>query len=217
MKNLIFLIAFFSIAASTQAAVLYSQTPVYDSGQGSDVDTPRYNADDFNLIASATVRTVTWRGFFCCDDFSGPIANNFTINIYSDDAGSVGALGGSYNVGDVTGALTTPATSFGSIPVFEYTADLTDGLSLSAGDYWISIFNDTTGDDDNFTWAALTGFGNSVTSTTDTNGASFTAAGGSKEFYFVLEDAPVSAVPVPAAAWLFGSAVIGLVCFKRKK
>ena len=29
--------------------------------------------------------------------------------------------------------------------------------------------------------------------------------------------APVASVPVPAAAWLFGSALIGLVGIKRKK
>lgn len=37
-------------------------------------------------------------------------------------------------------------------------------------------------------------------------------------FDFVIEGVdPISAVPVPAAAWLFGSALIGLVGVKRKK
>lgn len=48
-------------------------------------------------------------------------------------------------------------------------------------------------------------------------GATSTTSNGSGVFYDNLEFAQVSEVPVPAAAWLFGSALMALVGIKRKK
>jgi len=48
-------------------------------------------------------------------------------------------------------------------------------------------------------------------------GATATRDNGSGVFYDNLEFAQVSQVPVPAAAWLFGSALLGLGVIKRKR
>ena len=208
-----FVAVLYLAAPVTHAAAVFSQTPTVNEGFLSDPSafSVFYQADDFNLTSADTVTFVTWRGIYSADN--SPLAtDDFTINFYSDAAGLPGSLLQSFSVGNPDSRVDTLLNAAGS-DVYEYVADLGTGIALSAStSYWVSIFNDTNADtNDNWFWGlADPGIGNSARSTD----LSSWQALATNEFYFILSDA--NPVPVPAAAWLFGSA-LGLLGWLRRR
>jgi hypothetical protein len=224
------LVALLLVTASAQAATIFSQTPPNQTGQLSDLDYGLgvHEADDFNLAANDTVLSVGWRGFYAQsvptdgNPPNTPLAtDDFTISFYSEAGnGLPGALLQSFSVGNPATRIDTGLDT-GSSDIYEYTADLGTGISLTAGiDYWISIVADTTADlNDNWYWAGcITCEGGVVPPL----GASATLnevfqpdwVGNRAEYHFELSNSSV--VPVPAAVWLFGSG-LGLLGWIRRK
>ena len=200
---------------NVQAAVIYDNgTLPSTGGEGSDLDGTNIQANDFSLTApNTTIRSINWRGFYGGGDLVPPASDAFTLRIYSDSSGPTGSLLHEFAVGNAN--RTDSGVNFAGRDIFTYSANIT-ATTLSAGtNYWLSIFNNTSTDDDVWSWqyAVLPGAGNSVRSSNQ--GTSWFA--NATEHTFQLDDASVAPVPVPAAVWLMGSALMGLVGFRRKK
>jgi hypothetical protein len=94
------LILLSGIAAPPGAVPIFVQTTTEVAGLNS--DGPTFGADDFLLSGDGVVRSVIWDGFRHYNT-SGAPADNVTIRFYSDAAGSVGTLIGTFALGtDVT-------------------------------------------------------------------------------------------------------------------
>lgn len=215
------------MVSGAQGAIVYSQTPVIDGGLASDLDplAPSipigsiFAADDFALASAATVKSVVWRG----NDIGTPAPDSFRIRFYTDAANQPSTLLQAFFIGTPTSRIDTGLDSAVG-DIFEYVADLGSGINLAAATtYWISIYNNTAPDSELSYWGWA---GNISVATGETAVRSFdnfstwvTVSGGgapllSEEQYFQLADATI---PIPAAIWLFGSALGLLGWIRRKK
>lgn len=176
-----------------------------------------------------TVLSVTWRGLYAQSsptDGNPPntplSTDDFTIRFYIEAGdGLPGSLLQSFSVGNPATRIDTGLDS-GSSDIYQYTANLDAGISLLAGvNYWISIVADTTADlNDDWFWVGCITCEGGVRPPL---GASATFnetfqpdwVGNRAEYHFQLSNA--AAVPVPAAVWLFGSALAGLGWLRRKQ
>jgi hypothetical protein len=207
---------------SVSAATIFDNgTLASGAGSPSDPDLPTIRADDFSLTGlDTTIRSIHWRGKLTGGTSYAQTyeVDNFTLRIYADSSGPTGAPLHEFMVGSSVNRIGTGLISAGA-DVFDYSADIT-ATTLTAGTtYWLSIFNDTTADtDDIWAWVyannAFTSGNNSYGSATD--GATW-LGNTIVDFSFRLDNAAVSAVPVPAAVWLMGSALAGLFGFSHRK
>ena len=229
--NFLFLVLLLLVGSSAQAATIFSQTPLNQTGQLSDFDYGLgiHQADDFNLDADDTVLSVIWRGFYSQSvPTDGNLPNtplatdDFTISFYTEAGiGLPGTLLQSFSVGNPVTRVDTGLDT-GSSDIYEYTANLGAGISLTDGvDYWVSIVADTTADlNDDWYWTGCITCEGGVRPPL---GASATLnevfqpdwVANRAEYHFELSNA--AAVPIPAAGWLFGSALAGLGWMRRKQ
>lgn len=194
------------------------------AGQGSSSDpsasAPFIWADDFSLMnPNTTIRSIHWRGRYSGTDNAPTVDDVFTLRIYSDSTGPNTELH-EFTIGNMVNRTDT-GLDIGAADIFDYSANIT-ATTLTAGTtYWLSIINDTTADaDDDWVWIFAnnvnTAGNNAYSSTND--GSSWTQLTSPTVAYsFRLDDAAVSAVPVPAAVWLMGSALAGLFGFTRRQ
>jgi hypothetical protein len=214
MKGIIAVLALGVFAGPTMAAAIFVQTPTLTNGHISDVVVPSYGAAVFNLGAADTVRSVIWQGLYGISNTPAE-SDSFTINFYADASGVPGLLLQSFFVGNPNSRTDTGFDVF-SNDTYEFSADLGSGIDLSSDiDYWISIFNDTTGED-GIAW--FWGICEPCTSryATSTNGIDWESTLSTRDYYFVLDNSNLTPIPIPAAVWLFGSAV-GLLGWMRRK
>ena len=195
----------FAVSPSTQAATLFGQA-VGSGAIPSDVDSPNIWADNFSLTSDSTITDVLWNGIYY-NTGTPQVADAFTIAFYNDNSGSVGSLAGSFNVGNNVNRTDTGSNYSAAIDIFSYSTGISGGLALAAGDYWVSIFNDTTSDTDD-TWDWLWSGDGDTKSSAYSNTGSFWGASG-VDLAFALEGS-VSAVPLPATLPLFASALAGM-------
>lgn len=173
-------------------------------------------ADDFSPAVGGQVHSVTWWGSSTSNDL-------WEITFHSDASGLP--------------ALTLPSgglsqhflNATGVDPdgdqIFEYTALWTpQDMVLTAGaTYWFSVANATVG----WTWALTDGIAPAVGTQSH---APVRSVGGLPSSIGGPHDGPWSAltdgsnlafrvnvVPVPAAVWLFGTALIGFVGLSRRR
>jgi hypothetical protein len=197
-------IATLMLAASAQAAVIYSQTPTTNIATicSATSGCPNIYATQFTLTSAATADTVVWRGY--APNY-GSVTDNFTISFYSDSSGSVGALLGSFSIGTGYTAVDT-GLNVGADDIYEFTASLGSGMALPTGATWLTIYN-------NHTWAWQDAdIGPYFSQASSSNGGATWFDAGAKNYYFSLENT----VPIPAAVWLFGGALGALGWLKRK-
>jgi hypothetical protein len=132
--------------------VIYSQALVPSNpGEYSNLPTPGHQqiADDFHLIAGATLTGLTWQGRYDINGLS-PSSVSFVIRVFADSAGlpAVGPLF-SANVTVTPAVLSNAYTmppQFGgnSINWLEYSASLPN-WTLGPGTYWLSILENDSG------------------------------------------------------------------------
>ena len=125
----------------TQAsASIISQAPNQSNAYFSDPSFPQSMADNFVIGAGgASLGTLTWYGVYAF--FNSPtVADNFTINIFSDDLGVPGNSNQFTASGVDGGRVDTGNLVVGTFNEYMYTFDL-GGLNLAAGTYWIEIYN----------------------------------------------------------------------------
>ena len=208
-------IAALLMAPGALGATIFSQTPSATDEWCADFSTCSHPnlANEFTAVVSDTVDLVTWRGTQDAD----VIGDDFTLYFFADNGGNPGTLLQSFAIGasDTKTSVGGAGSGTGNSPIYEYTADLGSGIALTGGtQYWLGMDNSTAGSGDlNWYWIMdYSGLSNSRRAV----GLSFwvNAAGdGSADHYFILNG---SAVPVPAAVWLFGSA-LGLLGWMRHK
>ena len=124
----------------------------------SDSDTPSFRATEFELAASATIRSVTFEGTYAMAQTIG--TDVFTLQILNDDNVDNGDLPGSAASPpvalEVFSRRDTGIDEFG-LDVYRYEANLVAPIELGAGSYWLSIANDTRDDDDDdWRWTVAT-------------------------------------------------------------
>lgn len=185
----------------------------------SDTDSPTNirSADDF-AIAPGTlpIQSISWSGLYTNNAPNAP--DDFTINFFLDNAGTPDPVGliTSLMPGNAVNRVDSSFNTPTGMDIYNYHADV-GSLSLAAGNYWVSIVNNTSADaDDDWRWSyssPVSAGGNAAY--IGGTASSWTMIGG--EMSFALHDAPVTAVPVPAAIWLMGSALLGLVGVRFKK
>lgn len=197
----ILLFLFISIDAR---AYLFQQLPgsefmSYTSNSNEDYGTSSV-ADNFMLTSAAQINSIKWWGFNEPErDWSGTY--NFTFTFYSNNSGSPGSpiltTSGSFISGD-----------WGSGVSF-YSSVLNDTFNASANTtYWLSIVD--TRSDSIWGWMMSNG------------GTSFQKFDDGEWFQnpmwsnaaFELSYTPI---PIPPAAWLFASGLIGLMLIRRRR
>jgi len=205
--SLIFLMLIAS--SSTLAAVIFDNGgPNGSRGAGSDLDQGQEAADDFVLgVLGDTITGVSWSGAYHATNT--PVANDdFTIRFYSSALPSTPFL--SYEVGNSVNRVDSGVDdAFWGLDIFNYSASIPVTALTAGTTYWLSIVNNTAGASDDWLWELSGASGQLAFRTTPTD--SWNTVGGALAFQLDGE------VPIPAAAWLFGSALLGLGALKRKK
>jgi hypothetical protein len=226
IKSLYPLAALFMVSGA-QGATIYSHTtgtgnfPGYaaDLDAGTLVD-EQIIANSFNLASADTVRSVVWRGGYINDILatgSTPLATDvFSINFYSDSSGTVGSLLQSFSIGNPFSRTDTGIDHTStSMDIYEYVADLGSGISLSGGtDHWISIFNNSIADGPDVSWVWGVTAQIATASASFDEGNTWTAFSNQNLDYLIISNSNI--VPIPASAWLFGSA-LGILGWMRHK
>jgi hypothetical protein len=155
-----------SLADEDRRPAVFSQEPDQLGGFASDAGTVEVFgvgvevADDFTLRRAAPVRSVVWYGFYPSAFGPPPATDDFTIAFFADDGGVPAAEPfAQYAVGDGN-------REDANLPIdgtFVYRANIPKTLFEPNTTYYISIVNDTAGDDGLWFWEqANTGEGGPI-------------------------------------------------------
>lgn len=110
-------------------------------------------ADDFVLSAAGAISTITvWGVYFPAD---APVPDNWTVIFHADAGGLPGAVLETQT--NVPSSRFVTGISLGGLAEWQYQLTLNTPVPLTAGTYWVEIYNDTllgVGTDD---WAWETG------------------------------------------------------------
>jgi len=148
------------------------------------------------------------------------ISNGFLFDSSTDHTHFVNNFGGGdsgstfFGSDDFAGVSTTTMTQVGG--------DAFNLLNLDLGNWFekssvLQITGYFSGGGSISTDIALGNFTTYVLNWNNINSLVFDSLSGAGDQYWGVDNINVSAVPVPAAAWLFGSALLGFFGFSRKK
>jgi hypothetical protein len=145
----------FSITAEAET-IFYEQSPGHFGGffsDGQDITV----ADEFQLDQSALIRNISWwGGYGSTVDFPPPVADDFTIRLFTDDGGIPGALVRTFHVGNNANRVATrdfvnppdlgdpnnPDDDYPGRAEFKYSFNLPKPFPADANTrYWLSITN----------------------------------------------------------------------------
>lgn len=174
--------------------------------------------DDFILSPGATTITgVNWWGSYANDEFPD---DNFTIRLFNFVSPGIPATSPFYqvNVGAAS-RINTGMSGPTAFNIYAYSAAI-PSIDLNPDTYYLlSVVNNTPGDIMNsWAWA-----------TADAANSAYARFGGSPAgiesngWYrwdntaYAFNLTGLSTVPVPAAVWLFGSGLLGLIGVARRK
>ena len=167
--------------------------------------------DDFVLIPGATTLTgVNWWGAYVNDALPD---DDFTIRLYHFVSPGTPATNPFYevNVGAVS-RIDTGLSGTTAFNIYAYSADIPAIDLLPDTDYLLSIVNNTPGDIMNsWAWATADATDSAYLRSAGSPGAVESANWNSFDIAYAFNLTGVSAVPVPAAVWLFGSGLLGLI------
>lgn len=233
MKQKIALAILLLTTSHSYASVVYTQAPIAGSGYNSSyvnlASDPGFNGNSdadqqvwatFSVAANTTFNEITWYGNQA--DINFAVDLHYTAaNCPSCGLVNVGTSG-SYTTANVASELMPTSGAYTSSQVhqalvspglYAYTLDLPSAVTLTKANlYVLSVVNNYSAGNP-FIWAnSATGNGTSMDFVVGR--ASFLTMPG--YFAFTLTNAAVSAVPLPAASWLFLSGVIGFYGVTRK-
>lgn len=178
------------------------------------VDIYTYNAGGVAANADATEANLAGKTLTASGTYIGALDFFTTGSPSPTVAGFLGSGTGAFSlgVGDASGQMTSG--TFQTTTLFDFTSNFTGGFAGNIQhDDGISLYDDGV---------LITGA--SAAKPTANGDTDYAFSGG--DFRLVYSAAngnpeelnvDVSAVPLPAAAWLFGSALLGLVAVKRRK
>ena len=231
MKQKVVLAILLLITANTYATVVYTQAPIAGSGYNSSyinlASDPGFNANsdaDQQVWATFLVNTTT--NFNEITWYGSQADINFAVDLHSTTANcpSCGlvnvASSGSYTTANVASELIPTSGEYTSSQIqqalvspglYSYTLDLPSAVTLtSANLYVLSVVNNYSAGNP-FIWAN-SATGNGISMDFVVGRASFLPMPG----YFAFTLSNTASVPLPAASWLFLSAVIGFLGVFRK-
>lgn len=162
---------------------------------------------------------------FPVDTYGGLTWNN--LGVVSAEAAGGNHIGSGYDSGTVSGdyvgyngsgyPLTVSGSAFNFIGAY-LTGAWNDGLSIDivGNRSGIELYSQTiTIDSTSATWFEFNFLGIDELIFTSYGGTDAGYGGGG--VHFAMDDFTYSPVPVPAAVWLFGSGILGLVGFSKRK
>lgn len=170
-------------------------------------------ADNFGLAGPVTLTALSWAGQYDTEQTSLTNPVQFRIRFFEDDGGLPAST--ALSIVDVAVTGTPTGTSFDGSPWLAYSTAL-PLLSLTAGDYWVSIleFDTQTPAAGGSQWLWGRSDNSSVASAVrGTETEDWAASGGNMAF--TLEGR--GAVPEPAALGVFGIGLLGLAAFRRRR
>jgi hypothetical protein len=215
-QTLISLFALVFLAPFAASAQVY-QNP-WNSGAidaGAWSQTNQLLANEFSLVAGATVNRATWYGtMFSQDPLNTGDTWFFTTRFYNSTGGLPGGVLGS---AAVTASVTETGTFIGGERAYLFDASFA-GVALAAGtSYWFSIEN--TGTQNTFRWTEATSGMGSAYSINGSSWASWTEELRTPLNFTLYGDAGVAPVPEPEtyAMMLAGLGLLGFMARRRKQ
>jgi hypothetical protein len=192
------------ICNQSNAAVVFSQPPL-DGGVSYAAVSNFQTSDDFVLSSDASITNIRWWGG---EGTGSGVADTFSIRFFSD-TGTSSPQATPFLTMTVANPVrsATGLNAFPGQPIFEYAASLPQVVPLLGSEsYYISII---TQQPINWGWAA------STSNTEDHWSRRFDG----ESWTLNLADMAfeLSEVPVPAAVWLFGSGLLGLMGISRRR
>ncbi len=186
------------LSSGAQAAIIYDNGGPNTENGWSILGSNQIN-DNFSLSGTQSIRSV---GFYF-QNYDGITGWNQDIsyNIYADNNGVTGNLiasGAGQNVTPTDSGL--PWCCGGNAWLVEF--DLVSTVTLAAGNYWLGLTGASS--TNNAAWWVTTNY---------IDGSSI----GGVDFAYYLDSSRVSAIPVPAAVWLFASGLMGLAGVARRR
>ncbi len=158
-------IAFLSlgITTSAQAAVLFNNgAPDKNFVVKSDFDLPVEAGDNFSLSDASNITQITWTGAYVTSDdhfFNTPAADNFSVRVFKilNGVPQSSPLNTFSNI-----SASRTSTVFPGFTLFNYAFTPSQPFALNAGNYLLSVVNDTTAQSDySWFWASSAEPGNS--------------------------------------------------------
>jgi PEP-CTERM motif len=170
-------------------------------------------ADDFTIASSsALVSGINWWGAYTPNNAANAVADNFSIRMFDN----LFALVANINVG-VVSRFDTGSDNFLGLDIYGFEATFAP-INLTAGQYWLSVVNNTAGDADGerWSWQTTAGIKGSVGRfRTSPNPIAVNAPwDGNAGFDFAFA---VTTVPEPGTLALFGIGLFGMGLSRRKK
>lgn len=204
------LLAYGSLAGGAIAAVVWStgggarNDNFFVSDVNHSISGSRWTAGEFTVTApSVVVRSVQFRGIS-----SSSAAQTFDIAFFNDTGGS----SPSSIIGTASALLVHSKTAVSTHYVYE--ADLASDLSLTAGNYWVSIVDTTAGVDFSFNGSNASVGLQTASSITDHETGYFFVD--NRRINVIGNDTRYSPIPEPSSALLLGLSSLALV-FRRTR
>jgi hypothetical protein len=216
MKKAVLLVAVLMLSLSAWAgSTLYNQ-PFDQTGNvyASQNDTTGGNGlfaqvyDNFMLGASSTITEVQFVGGYWNGDPGG--VTGWTVNFYADSEGMPGALLQTYHLDGLGGE--TYLGNFGGTPIYSYDITGLNFQALAGQQYWLDIYPDL-GFPPQWGWASGTG-GDGV-AWQDFLGERSQV--GADMAFTLIGNSTTGATPEPGTLVMFGTGMVGLAGFLRRK
>ena len=170
-------------------------------------------ANEFSLDEKTVVGSLSFTGLYANANTPEADIDNFSVYVYQYSGGDVGAL--AHTLAITRASRTDTGLDFiNQYDIYSYNLDVVD-LELAAGDYFLSLVNDTSSDvDDSWFWTLE--FDRQGAAGSFDSGANWSALNSRMDF--TIFGADMTPVPLPAGLplMLVGLGALGAAGIRRK-